>query len=73
MTMLPELHWAPVLAALFYAVMGLIVFAVSFVVVDRLTPYQLWKEIIDEHNTALAIIVGAVAIGISIIVSSAIR
>jgi uncharacterized membrane protein YjfL (UPF0719 family) len=53
--------------------MGLIVFAVSFVVVDRLTPYQLWKEIIDEHNTALAIIVGAVAIGISIIVSSAIR
>jgi uncharacterized membrane protein YjfL (UPF0719 family) len=71
--MVSELHWGPVLAALFYAAMGLIVFAVAFVVVDRLTPYQLWKEIIDEHNTALAIIVGAVAIGISIIVSSAIR
>jgi uncharacterized membrane protein YjfL (UPF0719 family) len=60
-------------AALAYALIGLVVFAVAFVVVDRLTPYQLWKEIIDEHNIALAIVVGAVAIGIAIIVSSAIR
>jgi len=56
-----------------YSVMGLAIFAVAFILVDRLTPYHLWKEIIDEHNTALAIVVGSVAIGISIIVSSAIR
>lgn len=71
--MIPEIHWQPILAALIYAAIGLGVFAIAFIVVDRLTPYHLWKEIIDEHNTALAIIVGAVAIGISIIVSSAIR
>jgi uncharacterized membrane protein YjfL (UPF0719 family) len=71
--MIPEMHWAPMVAALAYALIGLVVFAVAFVVVDRLTPYQLWKEIIDEHNIALAIVVGAVAIGIAIIVSSAIR
>jgi putative membrane protein len=70
---IPEIHWAPMVAALVYSVIGLAIFAVAFVLVDRLTPYQLWKEIIDEHNTALAIIVGAVAIGISIIISSAIR
>ena len=70
---LPEFHWAPMVAALVYATLGLVVFAVAFVVVDRMTPYHLWKEIIDEKNTALAIVVGAVAIGISIIVSSAIR
>jgi putative membrane protein len=70
---IPEIHWAPMVAALVYATMGLAIFAVAFVVVDRLTPYHLWKEIIDEHNTALAIVVGAVAIGISIIVSAAIR
>ena len=70
---LAEIHWAPMVAALVYATLGLVVFAVAFVVVDRLTPYHLWKEIIDEKNTALAIVVGAVAIGISIIVSSAIR
>ena len=68
-----EIHWAPMLAALVYAAIGLIVFAVAFLIVDRLTPYHLWREIIDEKNVALAVVVGAVAIGISIIVASAIR
>lgn len=71
--MVPEIHWGPMLAALVYSAIGLLVFALAFIIVDRMTPYQLWKEIIDEKNTALAIIVGAVAIGIAIIVSSAIR
>jgi putative membrane protein len=70
---IPEIHWAQMVAALIYAVIGLVIFGVAFVLVDRFTPYQLWKEIIEEHNTALAIVVGALAIGISIIVSSAIR
>ena len=70
---IPEIHWAPMVAALVYAAIGLLIFAVAFVLVDRFTPYQLWKEIVDEHNTALAIVVGALAIGISIIISSAIR
>jgi putative membrane protein len=73
MMTLPEFHWAPMVAALVYATLGLVVFGLAFVIVDRLTPYHLWKEIIDEKNTALAIVVGAVAVGISIIVSSAIR
>lgn len=70
---IPEIHWAQMLAALVYAVIGLGIFGVAFVLVDRFTPYSLWKELIDEHNTALAIVVGAVAIGISIIVAAAIR
>lgn len=68
-----EIHWAPMIAALVYAAIGLIVFAVAFLIVDKLTPYHLWREIIDEKNVALAVVVGAVAIGISIIVASAIR
>ena len=70
---IPEIHWAPMVAALAYAMIGLAIFGVAFVVVDRLTPYHLWHEIVDQKNTALAIVVGAVAIGISIIVSAAIR
>jgi len=70
---IPEIHWIQMVAALVYAVIGLAIFGVAFVLVDRLTPYSLWRELIDEHNTALAIVVGAVAIGISIIVSAAIR
>jgi putative membrane protein len=71
--MMNEIHWAPMLAALVYAAIGLIIFGVAFLIVDRLTPYHLWREIIDEKNVALAVVVGAVAIGISIIVASAIR
>ena len=68
-----EFNWAPMVAALVYATIGLAIFGLAFIVVDRLTPYHLWKEIVDEKNTALAIVVGAVAIAISIIVSAAIR
>jgi uncharacterized membrane protein YjfL (UPF0719 family) len=71
--MAPELHWGNMLAALIYSLIGLAVFAIAFIVVDKLTPYHLWKEIIEEHNTALAIIVGAVAVGIAIIVAAAIH
>jgi uncharacterized membrane protein YjfL (UPF0719 family) len=73
MMMIPEFRWVPMVAALVYAAIGLVIFGVAFVVVDRLTPYHLWKEIVDEKNAALAIVVGALAIGISIIISAAIR
>jgi putative membrane protein len=73
MMMIPEFRWVPMVAALVYAAIGLVIFGVAFVVVDRLTPYHLWKEIVDEKNAALAIVVGAMAIGISIIISAAIR
>jgi putative membrane protein len=71
---MPEhLNVWPAVAALMYALLGLLVFALAFVIVDRLTPYHLWKEIIDDQNVALAIIVGAVAIGIAIIVAASIH
>ena len=64
---------ANVVAAIVFAVLGIVVFIGSFVLIDRLTPYQLWKEIIDDHNTALAILIGAIALGLSIIVAAAIH
>lgn len=62
-----------VLAAVVFAVLGILVLALAFLTIDRLTPYTLWKEIIDEHNTALAILIGALALGISIIIAAAIH
>ena len=70
---MPDTLTTNVIAALVFALIGISVFLVSFVIVDRLTPYALWKEIIDKHNTALAILIGAVALGISIIVAAAIH
>lgn len=64
---------ANVTAAVVFAFLGLLVFGLVLVIVDRLTPYTLWKEIVDEHNTALAVLMGAMAIGISIIIAAAIH
>jgi putative membrane protein len=62
-----------VIAAIVFAVLGIAVFLLSFLIIDRVTPYTLWKEIIDEHNTALAVLIGAVALGMSIIIAAAIH
>lgn len=64
---------ANLVAALVFSLLGIVVFLVTFVAVDRLTPYALWKEIIDEHNTALAVLIGSVALGMSIIIAAAIH
>lgn len=59
--------------SLVFSVLGVVVFWVSFIVIDKITPYDLWREIIEEHNTALAIIVAAMALGISLIIAAAIH
>ena len=56
-----------------YALIGVIVFWLSFVVIDKLTPYKLWEEIVEKQNRALALVVAAMALGISIIVAAAIH
>lgn len=56
-----------------FALLGILVFAIVFLVMDKLTPYHLWKEIVQEHNMALAILVGALSLGICIIIAAAIH
>ncbi|HWP10885.1 MAG TPA: DUF350 domain-containing protein [Ramlibacter sp.] len=59
--------------SILYALIGVMVFWLSFVVIDKLTPYNLWEELVEKHNVALGIVVGAVALGISIIVAAAVH
>ena len=67
------INWSYVFNSLLYSVLGIVVFWVSFIIVDKITPYDLWREIVEERNTALAIVVAATALGISIIVAAAIH
>ena len=60
-------------AALVFAFIGIAVFVLSFSVIDRLTPYDLWNEIVQEKNMALALLVGALSIGICIIIAAAVH
>ncbi len=68
-----QIKWGAFLSSLVYSFVGVFVFWISFLVIDRFTPYHLWKEIIEEKNVALSIVVGGIAIGICIIVAAAIH
>jgi uncharacterized membrane protein YjfL (UPF0719 family) len=59
--------------SLIYSILGVVVFWVSFIIVDKLTPYDLWGVIVEKKNQSLAIVVGAMCLGIAIIVAAAIH
>jgi uncharacterized membrane protein YjfL (UPF0719 family) len=68
-----DFHPGYLLNAVVYAILGILIFCISFIVVDKMTPYDLWKEIVENHNNALAIMVGAMSIGICIIIAAAVH
>lgn len=63
----------PMLAAIIYSLLGIIVLVASFIIVDKCTPGKLWKEIFEKGNVALAILAGSFMIAIGMIISSAIH
>jgi putative membrane protein len=71
--MVSDFHPGYILNALVYAVLGILIFVVAFTLLDKITPYDLWGEICEKKNVALAIMVGAMSIGISIIIASAVH
>lgn len=63
---------AVILSALLYSGIGLAVFALAFFVMVRATPFSIRKEIEEDQNTALAVVMGSIVIGLAIIISAAI-
>ena len=68
-----EFHPAYILNAVVYAILGIVIFTFSFILIDKMTPYDLWKEIVEEKNVALAIMVGAMSVGVCIIIAAAVH
>jgi putative membrane protein len=62
-----------ILDSLIYAGIGIAVLVFAFVLIDKLTPHNLWKEVIVEKNIAVAILAAGFMLGLAIIISSAIR
>lgn len=59
--------------SILFALIGVLIFWISFIIVDRITPYDLWEEIVEKQNLALAIVVGSMCIAIGMIVSAAVH
>ncbi|MBL8295172.1 MAG: DUF350 domain-containing protein [Bryobacterales bacterium] len=68
-----DFHPGYLLNALVYSILGIILFIISFAILDKLTPYALWKEIVEEKNVALAIMVGFMSLGMCVIIAAAVH
>ena len=61
------------LGSFVFALMGVLIFWLCFLIIDKITPYNLWHEIVEKQNRALALVVAAMSLGICIIVAAAIH
>jgi uncharacterized membrane protein YjfL (UPF0719 family) len=61
------------LNSLVYSVLGVVVFWLTFFILDKITPQELWKEISERKNLPLAIVIAAMCLGVAIIIAAAIH
>jgi putative membrane protein len=66
-------HIRPIVDSIIYAVLGAGILVVTFKLITMLMPFSVKKEIEEDQNTSLGIILAAVIIGLSMIISSAIK
>jgi uncharacterized membrane protein YjfL (UPF0719 family) len=62
-----------VTAAIVYSMLGILILATAFIVFDKLTPGNLWKEVVEKQNIALALIAAAMMLAMSNIIAAAIK
>lgn len=62
-----------VVTTVVFVVIGLLVFALAFLVITKATPFSVRKEIEEDHNTALAIVIASVILGVALIIAAAIH
>jgi uncharacterized membrane protein YjfL (UPF0719 family) len=66
-------HLRPIVDAVLYSVIGTLVLLGAFWLIEKILPFSLTKEIAEDQNVGLGIILGAFILGIALIISAAIR
>lgn len=59
-------------ASVVYSLIGVVVFAIAFIVMEKLAPFSLRKELEEDDNVAVGIVLASVVIGLAMIISSTI-
>ncbi len=67
-----ELHGHQVISAIVFTAIGMTAFGVFFAILPKLLPFSLKKEMEEDQNVALGIVIGSVVIGMAIIIGHAI-
>ena len=61
------------ITTLVFTIFGLLVFGVAFLIMGKATPFSIRKELEEDQNVALGIVMGAVILGIALIIAAAIH
>ncbi len=61
-----------VIAAVIFTLIGVVFFGVAFLVITKMVPFSIRKEIEEDQNTSLGIILGSVIIGLALIIAAAV-
>jgi uncharacterized membrane protein YjfL (UPF0719 family) len=70
---MPEHTVRALIEVVVFSGVGIVVFAVAFFVIARVSPFSLRKELEEDQNTALGVVIGSMIIGLSLIISAAIH
>jgi putative membrane protein len=63
----------PMLNSILFSLLGIVILLIAYFIIEKLTPENTWKEVTQKNNIAVAIVLGAFIIGISMIISAAIH
>ena len=69
--MFTQTHLVQLILTIVYSALGMAVFGIGFWIVNKIAPFSVRKEIEQDQNTALGIIIGSVIIGLAIIIAAA--
>lgn len=62
-----------IVASIVYSIIGILILVISFWVIEKITPENTWKELVQNKNMAIAVVFAAYILAIAIIISSAIH
>lgn len=71
MNLTPALH--TFLLTFSYTVFGMVIFGIAFWIIVRIAPFSLRKEVEEDQNVALAILIGSVMLGLAVIIAATIH
>ena len=72
MSLFWETQQGHMVASVVYSLIGVAIFALAFLLIERIAPFSLRKELAEDDNVAVGILLGSVMIGISIIIAAAV-
>ncbi len=67
------IHAQPIVNSIIYSLLGIAILLIGYFIIEKLTPENTWKEVVEKNNVAVAIVLAAFIIGISMIISAAIH